>query len=142
MPPRDQRSLALGRPLTPLSTEFLCGLWFSRGVFSATDATLGGAWGVPTPRDTCLARAARHWVRRGDGGPPGDRTPNPRIKREWVSRSLCSELLIHERVRATYAHEAHRYDSVSWHRAWYEPSSSLGSSADLTSKNHEFLAAC
>ena len=79
MPPRDQRSLALGRPLTPLSTEFLCGLWFSRGVFSATDATLGGAWGVPTPRDTCLARAARHWVRRGDGGPPGDRTPNPRI---------------------------------------------------------------
>ena len=50
------------------------------------------------------------------GGPPGDRTPNPRIKRERVSRSRCAELRKHAQHESLGALRFHLYYTVTRHK--------------------------
>ena len=66
------------------------------------------------PSSRCTGRASLLLLRVG--GPPGDRTPNPRIKRERVSRSRCAELRKHAQHKSLGAHRFHLYYTVTRHK--------------------------
>ena len=62
----------------------------------------------------CTGRASLLLLRVG--GPPGDRTPNPRIKRERVSRSRCAELRKHAQHESLGAHRFHLCYTITRHK--------------------------